>query len=128
MPAAEVIVAGAGPAGLAAAAEAHRRGLLVEVLEAAPSVGASWRQHYDRLHLHTTRRLSSLPGRPIPNRMGRWVGRDDFIVYLNDYARQAGLDISFGTRVERIERSPAGWCLQTSQGLLETPQVVVATG
>jgi len=51
MPAAEVIVAGAGPAGLAAAAEAHRRGLLVEVLEAAPSVGASWRRHYDRLHL-----------------------------------------------------------------------------
>ena len=60
----DVVVIGAGPAGLAAAAAATFRGLMVEVLEAGRSVATSWRSHYDRLHLHTTRALSGLPGMP----------------------------------------------------------------
>ena len=39
---ADVVVVGAGPAGLAAAATARSSGLEVEILEAADSVGTSW--------------------------------------------------------------------------------------
>lgn len=124
----QVVVAGAGPSGLAAAAEARRHGLEVEVLEATDAVGASWRGHYDRLHLHTTRRLSSLPGIPIPEAMGRWVARDDFVSYLETYARGTGEPIHFGVRLERIDRSPRGWHLTTSRGPIEAGLVVVATG
>jgi putative flavoprotein involved in K+ transport len=124
----QVIVVGAGPAGLAAAAEARRHELQVEVLEAAGSVGASWRRHYDRLHLHTTRGLSGLPGEPIPERMGRWIARDDFVAYLEDYARHADVPIRFGVRAECLERDPEGWRLSTSDGDLQMEQVVVATG
>jgi hypothetical protein len=119
---------GAGPAGLAAAAEAHRNGLTAVILDAAEAVGASWRGHYDRLRLHTTRGLSSLPGVPIPARLGRWVARDDFIAYLEHYARKFGVPIRLGVRVERIEAAPSGWRLITSGGRLEAGQVVVATG
>ena len=73
--AADLLVIGAGPAGLAAAGAAQERGLKVEVLEAADSVATSWRRHYDRLRLHTTRRLSALPGQEIPSRAGTWVAR-----------------------------------------------------
>jgi putative flavoprotein involved in K+ transport len=119
---------GAGPAGLAAAAEAHRNGLTAVILDAAEAVGASWRGHYDRLRLHTTRGLSGLPGVPIPARLGRWVARDDFIAYLEHYARRVGVPIRLGIRVERIEKTASGWRLITSRGRLEAGQVVVATG
>jgi putative flavoprotein involved in K+ transport len=125
---AHVIVIGAGPAGLAAAAEARRNGLDVDLLEATEAVGASWRGHYDRLRLHTTRGLSSLPGAPIPKRMGRWVARDDFITYLEDYARGIGVRIRFRTRVQRIDRGERNWRLTTNEGSVDAGQVVVATG
>jgi len=119
---------GAGPAGLAAAGEAHRNGLTAQVLDAAEAVGASWRGHYDRLRLHTTRGLSALPRVPIPERLGRWVARDDFIAYLEHYARKISVPIRLGVRVERIEATPTGWRLITSAGELEAGQVVIATG
>ena len=53
-----VYVIGGGPGGLAAAAALREQGVRAVVLEKSESVGASWRRHYDRLHLHTTRRLS----------------------------------------------------------------------
>jgi cation diffusion facilitator CzcD-associated flavoprotein CzcO len=124
----QVFVVGAGPAGLAAAAVAHRAGLEVEVLESTDAVGASWRSHYDRLHLHTTRGLSGLPGIPIPERMGRWVARDDFVFYLEDYARGIDVPIRFGVRLERIDHSARGWRLTTNRGPVEAGLVVVATG
>jgi putative flavoprotein involved in K+ transport len=66
------VVIGAGPAGLAAAAELQRVGVETIVLDKADRVGSSWAGHYDRLHLHTSRGLSGLPGYRIPRRYGRW--------------------------------------------------------
>ena len=60
--AAETLVIGASAAGLATAAELRRRGREFEVVEAADVVAASWRRHYDRLHLHTPKGFSALPG------------------------------------------------------------------
>jgi putative flavoprotein involved in K+ transport len=77
-----VHIIGGGPGGLAVAHALRAQGLRAVVLEKSDRVGASWRGHYDRLHLHTTRRLSGLPGLPIPRRFGRWVSRDDVVRYL----------------------------------------------
>lgn len=100
----------------------------MELLEAGRSVATSWRTHYDRLHLHTTRRLSGLPGAPIPTEAGRWVGRDDLIAYLEAYAIRNRLHFSFGTRVTRVDPLGGGWRLTTSAGRLDADQVVIATG
>jgi putative flavoprotein involved in K+ transport len=122
------VVVGAGPAGLAVAAELARQGRPCDVLEQAGSVGASWQGRYDSLRLHTVRWLSGLPGVPIPRRYGRWVARDDLVTYLSDYAEQFGVRPEFGVQVRRIERAGSGWRLQTSDGDREAPTVVVATG
>ena len=53
----EVIVIGGGPAGLATAAVLKDGGIEAVVLEKSDNVAASWRRHYDRLHLHTVRWL-----------------------------------------------------------------------
>jgi cation diffusion facilitator CzcD-associated flavoprotein CzcO len=56
-----VVVVGAGPAGLASAAELGRRGIRATVLEAATEVGWSWRGRYDGLRLNSSRPFSKLP-------------------------------------------------------------------
>ncbi|MBO4256894.1 flavin-containing monooxygenase [Streptomyces griseorubiginosus] len=126
-----VYVVGGGPAGLSVAYALRARGIRAVVLEKSDQVGAAWRRHYDRLHLHTTRRLSALPGLPIPRRFGRWVARDDVVRYLEKYAEVHELEIVTGVEVSRIERTPdgTGWLLHATGGReLTGAAVVVATG
>ncbi|WP_112470488.1 flavin-containing monooxygenase [Streptomyces triticisoli] len=126
-----VYVIGGGPGGLAAAHALRARGIRAVVLERSDRVGASWRRHYDRLHLHTTRRLSGLPGLPMPRRFGRWVSRDDVVRYLERYVEHHGLEIVTGVEVSRLERTPdgTGWLLHATGGReLTGGAVVVATG
>jgi cation diffusion facilitator CzcD-associated flavoprotein CzcO len=123
-----VAVVGAGPAGLAVAAMLRREGLGAVVLEQGEEPGAAWAWRYDRLRLHTHRRLSGLPGHPIPRAYGPWVARDDVRAYFRDYAHAHQLDIRTGTPVERIDRDGEGWVLRTGAGDLPAARVVVATG
>ncbi|MGX1563115.1 flavin-containing monooxygenase [Streptomyces sp. NPDC055506] len=126
-----VYVIGGGPGGLAAAYALRARGIRAVVLEKSDRVGASWRRHYDRLHLHTTRRLSALPGLPMPRRFGRWVSRDNVVRYLEKYAEHHRLEIVTGVEVSRIERTPdgTGWLLHATGGReLTGSAVVIATG
>src|SRR4051794_10596421 len=121
----EVVVVGAGAAGLATAVLLQEEGFRPLVLEAGAEPGAAWRARYDRLHLHTPRLLSGLPGLRIPRRYGRWVGRDDLIEYFHDYTAVHDIDVRCNTRVERIDPQ---WTLETSDGPIEAQHVVVATG
>ena len=124
----QVIIIGAGPAGLAVGGALRRRGIPNLVLEKGPAVGMSWRGHYDRLHLHTVRALSGLPGFGIPRSMGRWVARADLVRYLEQYAAHHQLEVRPGVEVKRIEPDGEGWLLQSDQGTLRAPAVIVATG
>ena len=124
----EVAVIGAGPAGLAAAAQLHRRGLAPAVLERSPEVGASWRERYDGLRLNTVRWMSGLPGGPIPRSAGRWPARADFVRYLERYAERQRLEVHTGVGVARVDRDGDGYRLHASTGELKSRFVVVATG
>lgn len=132
-----VHIVGAGPGGLATAAALRGRGIRAVVLEKSPSVAASWRAHYDRLHLHTTRRWSALPGLPIPRSYGRWVSRDNLVRYLESYTEYHRIEVATGVAVDRIDRADSaggtegagGWVLNANGGRqLTAPAVVVATG
>lgn len=125
----EVVVIGAGPGGLAVAAELRARGIPALVVDRAPAVGNAWRHHYDRLRLHTPRELSHLPGYKIPERFGRWVARADVVKYLEEYAAHHRLELRLGAAVDRLERVGDHWCVSLSDGsTLLARHVVVATG
>ena len=128
MSAPDVIVIGAGPAGLAAAAELGHQGMTATVLEQAGTVGASWRGRYDRLRLNTCRWTSRLPRSGYPEGTALFPSRDQVVSYLEDYARRHVPDVRLRTCVERIDRHDGGWQLQTSAGPLAARQVIVATG
>lgn len=125
---ADAVVIGAGPAGLAAAARLNASGLKSVILDKAEAVGAVWRRHYDRLHLHTPRVHSGLPGLPIPAAYGRYPSRAQFIEYLESYARKFDLKPVFNTGVSAVRRDGQSWRVEAGAESTTTPIVVVATG
>jgi putative flavoprotein involved in K+ transport len=124
----DIVIVGAGSAGLATAALLRERGLEPLVLEAGSEPGAAWRTRYDRLRLHTPRLLSGLPGMRIPRRFGRWVARDDLIEYFRSYVDRHGIDLRTGARVARIDRDGDRWRLDVERGPIRTSNAIVATG
>ncbi len=124
----QVVIVGAGAAGLAAAAQLRQAGRDPVLIDRSATIGSAWRTRYDSFRLHTIRWLSALPGLPIPRVYGPWVARDDFVRYLERYAATFGLAPQFGTELTGLTRSDVGWRLTTSRGELEADQVVLATG
>ena len=124
----DAIVVGAGPAGLAVAACLKARGLDPAILEKADAVGTVWRRHYDRLHLHTDRARSGLPGLPMPAAFGRYPSRAQVVSYLESYAQTFGLAPVFNTPVRSLAREDPLWRAETDGGAWEAPIAVIATG
>ena len=124
----ETLVIGASAAGLATAAELHRRGREFEILEAEDVVAASWRRHYDRLHLHTPKGFSALPGLPMPKSWPRYPARDQVVEYLELYQKHFALRPRFGETVHRVDRVNGIWETTTSTGTWRSANVVIATG
>jgi cation diffusion facilitator CzcD-associated flavoprotein CzcO len=123
-----VVVVGAGPAGLASAAELGRRGIPVTVLERADAIASSWRGRYDRLRLNSSRPFSKLPGGRYTRGTPIFPSRDEVVSYLEGYARRNRIHVRLGTRLERIDRNGRGWVLRTSTGDVPADHVIVAAG
>jgi hypothetical protein len=124
----DVVVIGAGPAGLAMGACLRRAGLNFIILEKERELGSSWRRHYERLHLHTIKRYSSLPLLPFPKDYPRYVPKDLMIKYLDNYAQHFDLAPRFGEAVRSVHRAEDDWSVETAASAVRAPSVVVATG
>jgi cation diffusion facilitator CzcD-associated flavoprotein CzcO len=128
VPAIPVIVVGAGAAGLATAACLKQVGVPSVILEAGDDLATTWRSLYDRLHLHTIKQLSGLPGYPMPAKAPRYLSRDAVVAYLRDYAHHFALRIETGQRVTRALRRDGAWVVETPQGERAAQTLVSATG
>jgi putative flavoprotein involved in K+ transport len=124
-----VVVCGAGAAGLAAAASLRRAGLDAVILERSDRVGASWRSRYPALRLNTPGWMSTMPGyRASVRRYGEFPSRDDWIRYLEDYSTHHRLEVRFDTEVRRVDRPDGAWRVETSGDAVEADAVVIAIG
>ena len=124
----EVLVIGAGPAGLAVAACLRQQGVGHDIVSRDDSVAASWRRHYERLHLHTIKRHSALPGMPWPVSAPRYPSRQQVVDYLERYAAAHQIKPRLGVEVRRVRRLQQRFEVDTSAGALQPRCVVVATG
>lgn len=124
----DTVIIGASAAGLATAAMLSRAGRSFEILEQAEDVGASWRSAYDRLHLHTPKTSSALPGLPMPASWPRYPSRDQVVEYLQSYQRHHRLAPRFGQRVRLLDRSGDRWVACTDDRRWRARNAVVATG
>lgn len=124
----DVVVIGAGPAGLAMGACLKHAGLDPLILEREATVGSAWRRHYDRLCLHTDKSRSNLPMMPFPAGTPRYVPREQVVAYLESYASHFGLAPRLGCAVEGVRKIDGGWRVTAGGETIDTRALVPATG
>ncbi len=125
----DVLVIGAGQAGLATAYALQRAGLSYQILEGSGRAAGSWPSYYDSLRLFSPARFSGLPGLPFPGDPERYPARDEVVAYLEHYARHFDFHIVFGERVTEVRREGQHFWVQTeTQGRYHARAIVVATG
>lgn len=125
---ADTLIVGASAAGLATAACLRQSGQSFEILEATDDVADAWRHHYDRLHLHTTKSGSALPGLRMPREWPRYPAREQVVDYLEHYRARHLLTPRYDQAVTRLERADGVWIATTPTRQWSARDVVVATG
>lgn len=125
-----IIIIGAGPAGLAIAGRLRKRGIDFTVLEASEQIAHSWHNHYDRLHLHTVKQWSHLPHMPFPDDYPLYVSRDLLVNYYERYATSFSIKPIFNTKVTSVTKSKDGeWIIQTNTDeVYHAKHVILSTG
>lgn len=125
----DVVVIGAGQAGLATGYHLARTGLRYALLDSHARVGDSWRQRFDSLTLFTPRSYSALPGLAVPGDPDGCPGKDEIADYLEAYATHFRIPIHSGVTIRSLEASGTSFTVTTSDGTrLESSAVVIATG
>jgi putative flavoprotein involved in K+ transport len=123
----DVVVVGAGPAGLAISACLGARGVEHAVLERG-AVAESWRsRRWDSLRLLTPSSLTRLPGDPT-SPSERFDTAGDLVARLERYRGVNATPVLTGVTVRSVRRERAGYAVDTDQGRWCARAVVVATG
>src|SRR5690348_7963435 len=124
----DVLVIGAGQAGLAMGYHLAQSGRSFQVVDAGAEIGQAWRSRWDSLRLFTSGRYDSLPGLPFPAAPDTYPGKDDVASYLQAYAAKFNLPVRLNTSVTSLTTSGGGYVAKAAGEALEARQVVVATG
>ena len=124
----QIIVVGAGQAGLAIGHFLKQQDLHFVILDSATEIGTSWRNRWDSLRLFTPSQYDALPGLPFPAPYDTYPGKDEVANYLKDYAERFDLPVRLNTRVTSLAREDSGYRVRTDATPLFADQVVVATG
>lgn len=122
----DVIVIGAGQAGLATGWHLARRGVRFVILEGGARIGDSWRKRWDSLRLFTPARYDGLVGMPYPSHPDYFPTKDEMGDYLEAYAKRFDLPVRRQTRVERVSRRDGRYVVEAGGHELIADHVVVA--
>jgi len=121
-----VVIIGAGPAGLAAAACLGRRGIESRLLDRSGQPGGAYRRMSESITLASPTDLNALPGLPLEID-AEYTTVPQYRAYLDRYAAHFALRTQRAD-VSRIEQTGVGFTVRTGDETLAAFAVVVATG
>src|SRR5215470_2492420 len=120
----DVLIVGAGPAGIAAGLGAVQHKLKYRLIEQEDSLGGTV-YHYPRNKIAMTAPVQlPLLGKV---KMGE-ISKEALLAFWQDAVGKTGLKISLGERMEAIERSAQGFVVKTSRDTYRTAKVLLAIG
>ncbi|CAN1307402.1 Probable indole-3-pyruvate monooxygenase YUCCA11 [Linum perenne] len=131
-----VIIVGAGPAGLATSACLNMYSIPNIVLEREDCCASLWKKRaYNRLKLHLAKQFCELPYMPFPPNSPKFVPRDGFVNYLDNYVSKFEISPRYMKNVEGAIHDGEKWRVEVKDlGQEDCEEVylgkylVVATG
>ncbi|CAL9200581.1 unnamed protein product [Musa hybrid cultivar] len=113
------LIVGAGPSGLAVAACLKEHGVPFVILERSSCIASLWQNRtYDRLKLHLPKQFCQLPKLPFPDDFPEYPSKNQFIDYLESYARHFQLNPQFDETVlsAKYDSTCGMWRVRTAMG------------
>ncbi len=89
----EVLIVGAGHAGLILAARLGQMDVDTLVIEKTPRIGDVWRNRYHSLTLHNETTANHMPYMPFPETWPTWLSKDRLAGWLEYYAEALELNV-----------------------------------
>lgn len=139
----DIVVIGAGQAGLSAAYHLQRRGFMplaravtgdetFVVLDAGAAPGGAWQHRWPSLRMATVNGIHELPGFAVPPADPESASRDILPAYFAEYEERFELDVVRPVAVRAVRRAdddPAGRLIVEADGAAWTARYVInATG
>src|SRR5699024_10559621 len=124
----DLVIIGAGQAGLAMGYHLKKAGISFLLLDANKRIGDSWRNRYASLVMFTPRCYSSLPGLEMNGLSEGFPTKDEMANYLESYAEHFKFQVNLNTFVQKINKNDSSFELTTNHEVLKAKQVVIAAG
>lgn len=120
----DLVIVGAGPAGLSAALNAHRSGLNYILLEKTDHVA-------DTIFCYLKGKFVMAEPSKIPARGDLWLEptvREEMLNHWNEIVRHEGLNLSLNTPVQNVTKVDGSFHVSTDQAGLVADRVIMAAG
>lgn len=112
----DVVVIGAGQAGLASAHALRRSGLRHVVLDAEDGPGGAWRHRWPTLRMATVHGIHDLPGTPFDPPPPDVPAREALPAYFADFERRNGVEVLRPVRVSAVRDRDGLLVVATDRG------------
>jgi len=122
------LIVGASFSGLACAACLRHHQIDYRIIEKHGQLATTWRNHYERLHLHTPKAGSHLPYKNFGKNIPRYPSRLQVIDYLEDYQKTFNITPEFNSEALMIKREGETWVTQTTKDTYTSCNIIMATG
>jgi cation diffusion facilitator CzcD-associated flavoprotein CzcO len=124
----DVLVIGAGPAGIASADALEKAGIRYKVIDRANVIGSTWDRLYPTLRLNTTRFFSHMAQKRFPLAYGFYPTGRQYHDYLLEFVGEHHFNIQLGITVHRVAPQGQLWRVETDSGTWLYPTIISATG
>ena len=120
----DVVIVGAGPAGISASLAAKEAGLRFVTIEQEDSLGGAI-YRYPRRKVAMTAPMTL----PIVGKFNKFeISKEELLAFWNKIVQQTGVTIKFSERMDSLEKSGHGFIVKTPKASYRTSNVLLAIG
>lgn len=124
----ELLIIGAGPAGISLAARLSSYGIQFDWIEKSNTIAPLWHNNYDRLKLNTVKRYSNLPFLEMPVEYPKYVSSKQLVAYLEDYCNKFKIKPQFNSVAKLITPKDNGYQVDINNESCWYKKVVLCGG